>query len=73
MTAGSLALVQFLGWCPTACYLIHNPVMGAGFQRRLPGAAHSASGELVALLAVLAFALATAFAFWWLIERTTRR
>jgi peptidoglycan/LPS O-acetylase OafA/YrhL len=63
--------VQFLGMVSYSLYLIHNPVMGAGFNVAYRVLPHSASGELAALLAVLAFALATAFAFWWLIERTS--
>jgi peptidoglycan/LPS O-acetylase OafA/YrhL len=52
-------------------YLIHNPVMGAGFNVAYRALPRTAIGELVALLAVLGFVCATAFAFWWLIERTS--
>jgi peptidoglycan/LPS O-acetylase OafA/YrhL len=63
--------LQFVGMVSYSLYLIHNPVMGAGFNlayRLLP---RTALGELAALLAVVALACAFAFAFWWLIERTS--
>jgi peptidoglycan/LPS O-acetylase OafA/YrhL len=63
--------LQFLGTVSYSLYLIHNPVMGAGFNVAYRALPRTALGELVALLAVLAFVCAAAFAFWWLIERTS--
>jgi peptidoglycan/LPS O-acetylase OafA/YrhL len=64
-------VLQFLGMVSYSLYLIHNPVMGAGFNVAYRALPHTAIGEFVALLAVLALVFAAAFAFWWLIERTS--
>jgi peptidoglycan/LPS O-acetylase OafA/YrhL len=63
--------LQLLGMVSYSLYLIHNPVMGAGFNVAYRALPRTAIGELVALLAVLAVVCAAAFAFWWLIERTS--
>lgn len=63
--------LQFVGIVSYSLYLIHNPVMGAGFNVAYRVLPRTAVGELVALVAVLALACAFAFAFWWLIERTS--
>jgi peptidoglycan/LPS O-acetylase OafA/YrhL len=63
--------LQFVGMVSYSLYLIHNPVMGAGFNVAYRVLPRTALGELVALLGVCAFACACAFAFWWLIERTS--
>jgi peptidoglycan/LPS O-acetylase OafA/YrhL len=63
--------LQFLGMVSYSLYLIHNPVMGAGFNVAYRVLPHSALGEFIALLAVLAFVCGAAFAFWWLIERSS--
>jgi peptidoglycan/LPS O-acetylase OafA/YrhL len=63
--------LQFVGMVSYSLYLIHNPVMGAGFNVAYRVLPRTALGELVALLGVFAFVCACAFAFWWLIERTS--
>jgi peptidoglycan/LPS O-acetylase OafA/YrhL len=61
--------LQFLAMVSYSLYLIHNPVMGAGFNIAYRVLPHSALGEAAALLAVLGLACAFAYGFWWLIER----
>jgi peptidoglycan/LPS O-acetylase OafA/YrhL len=65
--------LQFAGLISYSLYLVHNPITGAAFNvgYRLTG--RSPATEALWLVLVVLIDVAVAYAFWYLIERTSTR